>query len=70
MSTAVQQATGYDHAGKYECSILAALYPDAVDLARLPEREHWFTKSAYEANTSLGEKMVKLSLEYLDKAII
>ena len=70
MSSEVQAATGYDHAGKYECSILSALYPEAVDLSRLPEREHWFTKSAYEANRELGDEMVRLSLEYLNKAII
>lgn len=70
MSSEVQNATGYDHAGKYECSILMSLYPDAVKQERLPEKEHWFTKSAYEANKELGDKMVKLSLEYLDKKIV
>ena len=30
MSTAAQNATGYDRAGKYECSILMSLYPDCV----------------------------------------
>ena len=69
MSTAVQQATGYDHAGKYECSLLMALYPEAVDLSRLPEREHWFTKSSAEASYELGEEMARLSLEYLKEAI-
>lgn len=46
MSTAVQNATGYDHAGEFECSILMALYPDCVELDRISERPHWFTKSA------------------------
>lgn len=70
MSSAVQAATGYDHAGKYECSILAALYPDAVKLDRLPDREHWFTKSAYETDLALGNRMVSLALEYLSKTIV
>ena len=70
MSTAVQQATGYDHAGKYESSILMALYPDAIKLERLPDINHWFTKSAYEANMELGQKMVDMSLEYLEKTIV
>ena len=70
MSTAVQNATGYDHAGKYECSILMSLYPDCVKLDRLGDIEHWFTKSAAEANKELGDKMVELSLEYLEKAIV
>ncbi len=70
MSTAVQNATGYDHAGKYECSILMSLYPDAVKLDRLGDIDHWFTKSAAEANKELGDKMVELSLEHLRKTII
>lgn len=69
MSTEVQNATGYDHAGKYECSILMSLYPDAVKLERLGEINHWFTKSSAEANTELGDKMVELSLDYLEKTI-
>ena len=70
MSTAVQNTTGYDHAGKYECSILMSLYPDAVKLDRLGDIPHWFTKSAAEANKELGDKMVELSLEYLEKTVI
>ena len=70
MSTAVQNATGYDHAGKFECSILMSLYPDCVKLERLGDIEHWFTKSAADANKELGDKMVELSLEYLEKAIV
>lgn len=70
MSTEVQNATGYDHAGKYESSILMALYPEAVKLERLGDIEHWFTKSAAEASTEIGNKMVELSLEYLDKKIV
>ena len=70
MSTEVQNATGYDHAGKYECSILMSLYPEAVKLERLGDIEHWFTKSSAEANKELGDKMVELSLEYLEKKIV
>ena len=70
MSTAVQNATGYDHAGKYECSILMALYPEAVKLERLDDIKHWFAESAREANMELGKVMVEKSLEYLDGAII
>ena len=70
MSTAVQNATGYDHAGKYECSILMSLYPDAVKLERLDDIKHWFTESAKEASRELGDKMVKMSLEYLQEKIV
>jgi len=70
MSTEVQNSTGYDHAGKYECSILMSLYPEAVKLERLGDIEHWFTKSAKDASTEIGDEMVKLSLEYLERAIV
>ena len=70
MSKEVQNATGYDHAGKFECSILMSLYPDAVKLERLDDIKHWFTKSAEGANRVLGDEMVKLSLDYLEKRII
>ena len=70
MSTEVQNATGYDHAGKFESSILMALYPDSVKLDRIDDIKHWFTESAREANAELGEVMVQKSLEYLDKAIV
>ena len=70
MSTAVQNATGYDHAGKYESSILMALYPDSVKLDRIDDIKHWFTESAREANKELGDIMVEKSLEYLEGAIV
>ena len=69
MSTEVQNATGYDHAGKYETSILMSLYPDAVDLSRLGERKHWFTEAAKDASTAIGDEMVEKSLEYLREAV-
>lgn len=69
MSSAVQNATGYDHAGEFESSILMSLYPDAVKLERLGDIDHWFTKSAAKANKELGDEMVRLSLDYLEKAI-
>ena len=70
MSTEVQNATGYDHAGKYECSILMSLYPEAVKLERLGDINHWFTKSAENASKELGDEMVEKSLEYLYKKIV
>ena len=70
MSTEVQNATVYDHAGKYECSILMALYPEAVKLERLGDIKHWFTKSAKEASFEIGNEMVEKSLAYLEKKIV
>lgn len=69
MSTAVQNATGYDHAGKYESSILMSLYPDCVQLDRLGDRKHWFTAAAKDASTEIGDEMVEKSLAYLAEAI-
>ncbi|MBQ8508551.1 MAG: creatininase family protein [Clostridia bacterium] len=69
MSREAQNATGYDHAGKYECSLLMALYPDAVKLERLGDVKHWFTASAAEANAELGERMAALSEADLERRI-
>ena len=69
MSTEVQNATGYDHAGEFESSILMALYPDCVKLERIGDIKHWFTESAKKANADLGNKMVEKSLEYLIQAV-
>ena len=69
MSTEVQNATGYDHAGEFECSILMSLYPDCVDLSRIDDIKHWFTQSSRKANPELGGKMVAKSLEYLKERI-
>ena len=69
MSTAVQNATGYAHAGKYESSILMALYPDCVQLDRIDDVKHWFTESAREASVEIGKEMVEKSLAYLKEAI-
>ncbi len=69
MSKEVQNATGYDHAGEFESSILMALYPEAVKLDRIDDTYHWFTQSARKANKELGDKMVELSLDYLEKTI-
>ena len=70
MNKAVQDATGYDHAGKFETSLLMALYPDAVDLSKVSSISHWYTESAKEASASLGKKMADLTLDYLEKTIV
>lgn len=70
MSAEVQNATGYDHAGEFECSILMSLYPEAVKLERISDVKHWFTESARSANKEMGDRMVELSLEYLDEKIV
>ena len=69
MSKEAQRATGYDHAGKYETSMLMALYPEAIKLELLPLGDEWFIQSAKEASKELGEKMVELSMKDLRNRI-
>lgn len=69
MTSEVQNATGYDHAGEFESSILMALYPDCVKLDRIDDVKHWFTESARKANAELGKRMVELSLDSLAERI-
>ena len=69
MSKEVQHLTGYDHAGKYECSLLRALYPETVDLARLAGDDSWFIQSARESTVELGNRMVELCLKDLAEKI-
>jgi len=65
MTTELQNSTGYDHAGEFECSILMSLYPDAVKLDRIDDVKHWFTESARNASRELGDKMVALTVASL-----
>lgn len=69
MTTEVQNATGYDHAGLYESSLLMALYPDAVQPDRINDIKHWFTESAKGANAELGSKMAELTVKSLAERI-
>ncbi len=69
MSKEAQHATGYDHAGKYEASILKALYPEAVDLSRLPDSDEWFIQSAKDASIELGNEMIEASMKSLRERI-
>lgn len=60
-----RKATGGDHAGKYECSMLSALFPAAVKIERLKDSDEWFIQSAAQMSAELGEKMVRLSVAEL-----
>jgi creatinine amidohydrolase/Fe(II)-dependent formamide hydrolase-like protein len=60
---------GFDHAGKYETSLMLGLYPEYVDLSRTPLNNEWFAAEAGDASPELGAKMAGLALEYLEKAI-
>ncbi|GHU67954.1 hypothetical protein FACS189447_10400 [Spirochaetia bacterium] len=69
MSTRAQQATGYDHAGKWEASLLSVFYPEAVRLPLLSESNEWFIQSAKDASPEIGCEMAKVSLEDLMERI-
>ena len=69
MNKEIQHETGYDHAGKYECSILKALFPETVDIDRMEGSDEWFIQSARECSVELGDRMVKLCLGYLEDRI-
>jgi creatinine amidohydrolase/Fe(II)-dependent formamide hydrolase-like protein len=69
MSREVQHQTGYDHAGKYESSLLRALFPETVDISRMAGDDSWFIQGATQSSVELGERMVALCLEYLSDRI-
>ncbi len=60
---------GFDHAGKYESSLMYALYPDHVDLERTKDNTEWFALNAKETSMELGQHMVKCTLEALEEII-
>lgn len=69
MSREVQSATGYDHAGKWECSILSALYPETVVKEYIGDSDEWFIQDATDSSPEIGEKMVALCIEDLKNKI-
>lgn len=58
-----------DHAGKYECSILEALYPGSIKLERLDETDDWFAQSAREMSVEEGRKKVDFVVNNIIKAL-
>lgn len=61
---------GFDHAGKWETSLMMGTYPDHVDLSRCDRNTEWFAKSAVEASEELGRHMVNCTLEWLRETIV
>ena len=59
----------FDHAGEGETSLLMALAPEGVEMARLSENITWYTKSATNSSLEKGElvtlQIVKSLLERL-----
>lgn len=52
-----------DHAGKYECAMLEALYPGSVKLEYLKDTDDWFAADASEMTKEMGEDMVRRCVE-------
>ena len=59
----------FDHAGEGETSLLMALAPEGVEMARVPKNTTWYTKSADNSSVEKGElvisKIVKRLMERL-----
>lgn len=64
-SDAQRQCGGFDHAGKYETSLMMSCYPKQVDLERCEKNTDWFSKSAKEASIALGKHMQECTLSWL-----
>lgn len=61
---------GFDHAGKWETSLILGTWPEKADLSRCRQNTEWFAKSAVEASEKTGAHMVESTLEWLRKSII
>ena len=61
---------GFDHAGKWETSLMMGTYPELVDLSRCDRNTEWFAESAKEASEETGKHMVNCTLEWLRKTIV
>lgn len=55
----------FDHAGIGETSLMLALCPEAVEMARTLENRAWYTASAGEASAELGRRGCDLILAHL-----
>lgn len=70
ISKEVQIELGYDHAGKVECSLLAALKPE-LKLVK-PERAkgaEWFAQTAPEYSAEFGKQLIEACLDDLAEKI-
>ena len=59
----------FDHAGEGETSLLMALAPEGVEIARVSKNSNWYTKSANNSSSEKGEvvtlQIVKRLMERL-----
>ena len=66
---AQKKCGGFDHAGKWETSLMLGTNPKLVDMTRLDRNTEWFAQSAREASPELGRHMVNCTLEWLREVI-
>lgn len=59
----------FDHAGKGETSLMQALAPETVDIARVHDGGHWYTEDATGASPDLGETGVQIALAHLRQVL-
>jgi len=59
----------FDHAGKGETSLMQALAPETVDIARVHDSGHWYTEDATGASPDLGETGVQIALAHLRQVL-
>ena len=67
---AQRKCGGFDHAGKWETSLMMGTWPQNVDLSRCDQNTEWFAESAKEASAEIGAHMVKCTLEWLRETIV
>ena len=67
MSREIMREYPFDHAGEGETSLMMAVCPQVVDMARFPDNKSWYTASAKDASAELGGKGRDLILERLRK---
>ena len=67
---AQKKCGGFDHAGKWETSLMMGTWPQNVDLSRCEQNTEWFAESAKEASAEIGAHMVKCTLEWLRETIV
>jgi creatinine amidohydrolase len=59
----------FDHAGKGETSLMQALAPETVDIARVHDGGHWYTEDATGASPDLGDTGVQIALAHLRQVL-
>lgn len=65
MSSETMSDYPFDHAGEGETSLMLALSPEAVEMARVGENTGWYTASAPRASADLGRRGAEMILDRL-----